>query len=239
MGINQLGSWSFLSYMRRGYLLINGGKQVLRPYCCFFVAHSGRLNCMIIHLGALIYPLPVALNVGLFCKAALRISNEPAAQSVSLSEGAYFRAHFFGRTTGECASICGIFYVGKYKGYVCLPTLCVYIKLKTKQKKNADNKKQAWNKMLFFLDNCDRMMAVMRLQYVPFSAVHIITTCCSDSWILSVTRWWGDIWAYFATAYLTTGGLLISAGPCPLQGQSRSAVRVSHCLDPFTSVVNE
>lgn len=59
----------------------------------FFLAHSGRLNCMIIHLGALIYPLPVALNVGLFCEAALRISNEPTAQSVSFSEGAYLRPY--------------------------------------------------------------------------------------------------------------------------------------------------
>lgn len=59
-------------------------------FVLFFSAHSGRLNCMIIHLGALIYPLPVALNVGLFCEAALRISNEPTAQSVSLNEGAYF-----------------------------------------------------------------------------------------------------------------------------------------------------
>lgn len=49
---------------------------------------------MIIHLGALIYPLPVALNVGLFCKAALGISNEPAAQNVSSSEGAYFCPYF-------------------------------------------------------------------------------------------------------------------------------------------------
>lgn len=46
---------------------------------------------MIIHLGALIYPLPVALNVGLFCEAAIRISNEPTAQIVCLSEGAYLR----------------------------------------------------------------------------------------------------------------------------------------------------
>lgn len=27
--------------------------------------------------------------------------------------------------------------------------------------------------------------------------------------------------------------------PCPLQGRSLPAARVSHCLDPFTSVVNE
>lgn len=44
---------------------------------------------MIIHLGALIYPLPVALNVGPFCEPALRIRNEPMAQSVSSSKGAY------------------------------------------------------------------------------------------------------------------------------------------------------
>lgn len=48
---------------------------------------------MIIHLGALIYPLPVALNVGLFCEAALRIRNEPMAQSVSLSKGAYLHPY--------------------------------------------------------------------------------------------------------------------------------------------------
>lgn len=78
---------------------MNCGKVGLPSILClvvffvFFVAHSGRLNCMIIHLGALIYPLPVALNVGLFCKAALRISNEPTAQSVSLSEGAYLRPY--------------------------------------------------------------------------------------------------------------------------------------------------
>lgn len=50
---------------------------------------------MIIHLGALIYPLPVVLNVGPFCEPALRIRNEPMAQrSVSPSLGAYFHPHF-------------------------------------------------------------------------------------------------------------------------------------------------
>lgn len=86
--------------MRMAQSLMNCGKVGLPSILCLvvflffvFLGHSGRLNCMIIHLGALIYPLPVALNVGLFCEAALRISNEPTAQSVSLSEGAHLRPH--------------------------------------------------------------------------------------------------------------------------------------------------
>lgn len=58
----------------------------------------------------------------------------------------------------------------------------------------------------------------------PSPAIHIITTCCLDSWALSVMRS-GDIQAYFAIAYLATGGLLISAGPV-LSGGDRSPQHV-------------
>lgn len=34
------------------------------PSLGFFLAHSGVFNCMIIYLRALIYPLPLASNVG-------------------------------------------------------------------------------------------------------------------------------------------------------------------------------
>lgn len=81
----------------------------------FFVAHSGRLNCMIIHLGALIYPLPVALNVGLFCEAALRISNEPTAQSVSLSEGAHLRPYSVQKGCGQMSVHMWNFHMGNCK----------------------------------------------------------------------------------------------------------------------------
>lgn len=37
---------------------------------------ESSLNCMIIYLGALIYPLMFALNVGTFCELTLRIKNE-------------------------------------------------------------------------------------------------------------------------------------------------------------------
>ena len=64
------------------------------------------------------------------------------------------------------------------------------------------------------------VMALMwhvRSAICPFQAIHIITTCCLDSWILSVMRL-GDIQAYFAIAYLATGGLLILAGPVLSRG---------------------
>lgn len=79
----------------------------------------------------------------------------------------------------------------------------------------------------------------------PSLAIHIITTCCSDSWILSVKRSRGGggggegHLSLFRHCLFNHGRPINFSRPCPLQGQSLPAARVSHCLDPFTSVVNE
>lgn len=72
----------------------------------------------------------------------------------------------------------------------------------------------------------------------PFLTIHIITTCCSDSWILSVTQLWGHL-SLFYHCLFNHGRPINSAGPRHLRGHLLPTTRVSHCLDPFTSVVNE
>lgn len=157
---------------------------------------------MIIHLGALIYPLPVALNVGLFCEAALRISNEPTAQSVSFSEGAYLCPYSrAGLWANERPYV--VFSHRKLQKDFSrsLLTMCYdQIFFKKCQKRtvtaNTEPKISCFSSTgtrgprITILIRCGVMAVMWHVgsAICPSLAIHIITTCCSDSWILSVMR---------------------------------------------------